>query len=50
MQAHNEQNNDDQNKESSTANAMQDSGAINISGYIRVFDPNTQQTLVEARE
>lgn len=25
-------------------------GLVNISGHIRVFDPNTDETLVESRE
>jgi hypothetical protein len=25
-------------------------GSFNVSGYIRVFDPNNQETFVEARE
>lgn len=29
---------------------VNDQGSINVSGYVRVFDPKTQETLVEVRE
>lgn len=29
---------------------IDESGSFNVSGYIRIFDPNTKETLVEARE
>ena len=29
---------------------VNEAGSINVSGYIRIFDPNSNQTLVEARE
>jgi hypothetical protein len=29
---------------------INESGSVNVSGYVRVFDPNTQEILVEARE
>jgi hypothetical protein len=29
---------------------VDEAGTVNISGYIRVFDPNTNETLVESRE
>ena len=29
---------------------VDESGSFNVSGYIRIFDPNTQEILVEARE
>jgi hypothetical protein len=32
------------------APAVNESGSINVSGYIRIFDPSTAETLVEARE
>lgn len=27
-----------------------DVGTVNVSGYIKIFDPNSKETLVEARE
>lgn len=30
--------------------AVNERGSINVSGYVRVYDPNTNETLVEARE
>jgi len=33
--------------EKSSANER---GTVHVSGYVRVFDPNNQETLVEARE
>jgi hypothetical protein len=30
--------------------AVNEAGSIHVSGYVRIFDPNTQETLVEARE
>jgi len=29
---------------------VDEAGSVNISGYVRVFDPNTDETLVESRE
>lgn len=29
---------------------VDESGSFNVSGYIRIFDPNTREILVEARE
>jgi len=40
-----------ENKESVPSTpTVNEPGSINISGYVRVFDPNSQETLVEARE
>ena len=30
--------------------ALGDASGVNVSGYVRIHDPNTQETLVEARE
>lgn len=35
---------------SETSPLVSDAGSIHVSGYVRVFDPNTQEILVEARE
>lgn len=29
---------------------INEAGSVNVSGYVRVFDPESQETLVEARE
>jgi len=33
-----------------TASGIKEPGSVNVSGYVRVFDPNTEELLVEARE
>lgn len=29
---------------------INESGSVNVSGYVKIFDPETQEILVEARE
>lgn len=33
-----------------TESVVNEPGLVNISGYVKVFDPNSEEILVEARE
>lgn len=41
---------DDRMESASVSPYVNEAGSVNVSGYIRVFDPQTQEVLVEVRE
>ncbi len=41
---------DDSTKAVPNSPPVNEAGSVNVSGYIRVFDPQTQEVLVEVRE
>jgi len=51
MQQNQDQSIEQNNPQSSAGKpVVNERGSINVSGYVRVYDPNTMETLVEARE
>lgn len=41
--------NQQQTSESAPENKADDQGSISVSGVVRIFDPNTDETIVETR-
>lgn len=50
MQEHQQNSHNVEQQPTPEAPTLGDASGVNVSGYVRIFDPNTQETMVESRE